>query len=76
VKYDTGVLFSKTSERIWVSLHSDNKGYVAWRRLYTCYNTVSGWIFLRMRNVWDRSCKESQKHTFCVQYLFLANRAV
>jgi len=29
-----------------------------------------------MRNASGKSCRENKKHTFCIQYLVLENRAV
>ena len=39
------------------------------------FRTISGWILLRMRNVWNENCREHQ-NTFYTQWLFSENRAV
>ena len=44
-----------------------NKGYFTWR-LFT-FATIYRWIILRVRNVWNKICRENQ-HTFYVQWPF------
>jgi hypothetical protein len=55
--------FRKSIERIQISLESiKNKRYFTWRPIYILI--ISRSILLKMRNIWDKSCRENQNTNF------------
>ena len=59
-KFDIWLFFEKLSRKFQVSLKSDkNNGY------FPCmFMVISRSVHLRMRNVWDKSCRENQNTHF------------
>ena len=63
MKFDVFSIFRKFVKKNQVSLKSDkNDGYFTWRSIHIFITSPS--VLLRIKNVSDRSCTESQKQTF------------
>jgi len=62
-KFNIGVFFKKTAEKIQVSLKSD-KNNSTLHQDHCAHFIISRSVLLRMRNVSDKNCRENQKHFF------------
>ena len=68
-------IFRQSVEKIQVSLKPDNNNrYLTWR-LFS-FMTISPWIILIQRNIFNKSCRENQNTHFIFGSLFPENRAV
>ena len=61
------IVFLKSVEKIEVSLKSGNNNGTVHADRYTLL-IISRSVLLRMRNVWDRSCRENQNTRFAFRY--------
>jgi hypothetical protein len=64
--------FSKSVEQIKISLKSDNNRGVTLREGLRTFMIISRWIFPKMRNASDKSCRENQNShfIFCNYFFF------
>ena len=68
-------LSPKDVEKIKVSLISEKHNvYFVWR-LFT-FISICRWILVRMRNIWNKSCRENQNTYFVFSNYFLESRTV
>jgi hypothetical protein len=68
MKFDI-LIFRKYSDKIEVSLKSDkNNGYFTWRPI--TFLIISRSFLLRMRNIWDKSCRENPNTHFVFNNFF------
>jgi hypothetical protein len=72
MEFHIWVFFRNLSRKFQVSLKSDqNSWYFTWRPIYFFYH--NGLVILRMRNIWDTSCKEKQNTHFMFVTFFFRN---
>ena len=68
------VIFRKSVMKIQLSLTSNKKTGTLIEYLYT-YMTIFHWILLRMRNVWDESCRLNQNTHYIFNKFFFFRKS-